>query len=268
MTTRRPNSSPALQHYLATLYSRYVTTYGNDDVLVSVIAKGDPSRLAHLVPILRATGQPLPRWFEIHPSFSGTDALQDLRAADATLTANGLSQPLVIGEEAYDDRLVAEAIAEFTRSSDRSVEEILEWPLTADLPCRDMSVSAPYRADAYITALTERPAPPPTPHPLPPTPIPTLQAVVGPGHGITLQFKSGARVTALASGSYRVVVTDRSARDNFHLVGPDVDRRTSLRFRGTVIWRIDIGGSVAYGSRYSYSSDRRGAKLQRSFRIA
>ena len=234
---------------------------------MSVIAKGDPSRLEHLVEILRGTGQPFPRWFEIHPSYGGADALQDLRAADATLTANGLSQPFVLGEEAYDDRPVAEAIAEFTRTSERPVTEILEWPLAANSPCKDMSVSPPYRADAYITVLTGKPAPPPTPNPIPLPPVPTLSAAVGPGHTISLRSAAGKPVAELDSGPYRIVVRDRSARDNFHLIGPDVDRHTGLRFRGTVVWRVEIGETVTYGSRYSYSTDRKGAKLRRFFRI-
>lgn len=262
-----PEQEPELKQYLAELYSRYVSTYGNEDVLVSVIAKGDPSRLEHLVEILRGTGRPLPRSFEIHPSYSEAEALQDLRAADATLTANGLSQPFVVGEEAYDDRPVAEAIAEFMRTSTRPVTEVLEWPLAANSPCKDMSVDPPYRADAYITALTGNPAAPPTPVPLPLPPVPMLHASVGPDRTISLRTAAGKPVSELDSGPYRIVVRDRSARDNFRLTGPDVDRHTGLRFRGTVVWRVEIGETVTYGSRYSYFSDRRATRLRRSFRI-
>lgn len=257
-----------LRQYIAELYTRYVMTYGNDDVLVSAIAKGDPSRLAQLIDILKGTGQPLPRWLEIHPSFSGGDALRDLRAADATLAANGLSQPFIIGEEAYDDRPVAQAIADFMSTSARPVTEVLEWPLTADIPCKDMSVSAPYRADEYITVLTGKPAPPPTPSPLPALPIPTIKASVGPARSISLRTETGRSVTTLNSGPYRIVVQDTSTKDNFHLAGPGIDRRTGLRFRGTVVWRVELGNSAAYGSRYSYASDRKRAGLRGSFRIS
>ena len=258
---------PGLRRYIAELYSRYVKAYGNEDVLVSAITKGDPSNLANLVQILLDTGQPLPRWFEIHPSYTAGEALRDLRAADATLAAKGLSQPFVLGEEAYDDRPVAQAIAEFARTSTRSVAEVIQWPVTANESCGHMSVSPPYRADAYITVLTGKPAPPPTPNPLPSRPIPTLRASVGPGQTITLRAASGERVTQLDAGSYLVVATDCSLHENFHLIGPDIDRRTGLRFRGTVRWRLQIGLSEPFGSRYSYRSDRRGSKLRGTFMI-
>ena len=258
---------PGLRRYIAELYSRYVKAYGNEDVLVSAITKGDPSNLANLVRILLDTGQPLPRWFEIHPSYTAGEALRDLRAADATLAAKGLSQPFILGEEAYDDRPVAQAIAEFARTSTRSVAEVIQWPVTANESCGHMSVSPPYRADAYITVLTGKPAPPPTPNPLPSRPIPTLRASVGPGQTITLRAASGERVTQLNAGSYFVVATDRSLNENFHLIGPDIDRRTGLRFRGTVRWRLQIGLSEPFGSRYSYRSDRRGSKLRGTFMI-
>jgi hypothetical protein len=258
---------PGLRHYIAELYSRYVSAYGNGDVVVSAIAKEDPSRLANLIEILKGTGKPLPRWFEIHPSYAAVAALHDLRSADTTLAANGLAQPFVIGEEAYNDPAIAEAIAAFIRSSARPVEEVIEWPLETTSSCKDISVSPPYRADAYITRLTGRPEPPPTPDPLPLAPVPTLYASVGPGKAIVLRAGSGERVTELDAGPYRIVVTDRSQRDNFHIVGPNVDRRTGIRFKGTVQWKLQVGLSVPYGSRYIYRSDRPGATLRGFFRI-
>ena len=81
-----PEQQPGMRQYIAELYRRYVKAYGNEDVLVSAIAQGDPSRLRQLVEILLGTGEALPRWFEVHPSYSGAEALRDLRAADATLT--------------------------------------------------------------------------------------------------------------------------------------------------------------------------------------
>lgn len=255
---------PALRRYIADLYARYVDKYGNEDVLVSAIAKGDPSRLAQLVQILAGTGRPLPRWFEIHPSYTGAEALRDLRAADATLTARGLTQPFVIGEEAYNHGGVAQAIAEFARTSTRPIAEVIEWPLVADQTC---DVSPPYRADAYITALTGRPLPPPTPDPLPAQPIKTLRGSVGPGQTITLRDASGEPVTQLDAGEYLVLVVDRSSRETFHLVGPDVNRRTGPAFTGTVRWRLRIGLAVPYGTFYSYRSDRTGSSLRRTFRI-
>ena len=106
------------------------------------------SRLQNLISALRSSGKPLPRWFAVHPSY--THALRDLRVIDHFLAARGLDQPLVLSEVAYNDPGSAQAIAQFERSSRRDVLEVTAWPLTRDRPCRGMSVSPPYRADAYI----------------------------------------------------------------------------------------------------------------------
>ena len=121
--------------------------------------------------------------------------------------------------------------------------------------------------DNYLTTLTGAPAPPPTPNPLPLPPIPTLHASVGPGRAISLRTASGDPVVDLDAGQYRIVVRDRSTSDNFHLKGPDINRRTGRHFRGVVVWHVDIGGGVPYGSAYSFFSDRRRVTLHRSFRI-
>ena len=268
--------SPAVvaqaKEYIGRMWTRYVDAFGRDDASFSVIGGNGSEdavpRLRNLLEVLRATGRPLPLWFDVHPPYSHDGALDTLRAVDGVLTADGAPQAIVVGEEAYDDAPVARAIAEFIQTSPRRVEEVMEWPLTADRPCEGVSVSPPYRADAYVTTLTGAPLPPPTPKPLPLPPVPTLNASVGPGRAISLRTTAGKPVIQLDSGPYRIVVRDRSTQDSFHLSGPDVDRRSGLQFRGTVVWSVDIGGSVAFGSRYSYFSDRRGAKLRRSFWIS
>jgi hypothetical protein len=56
-------------------------------------------------------------------------------------------------------------------------------------------------------------------------------------------------------------VVDRGKRDNFHLRGKAVNRRTGLAFRGRVGW----GVTLSRGS-YSYGSDRTG--LKRTLRVS
>ena len=68
----------------------------------------------------RASGRGLPGWFEVHPSYTHDEALAELRAIDAGLSQQGLSQPLVIGETAYNDARVAQAIATFEASVTRA----------------------------------------------------------------------------------------------------------------------------------------------------
>lgn len=102
---------------------------------------------------------------------------------------------------------------------------------------------------------------PPTPPP-PPARPPTLTATVGPGATITLRTRSGARVTRLKAGRYRIVVRDRSVKDNFHLAGPGVNKRTTARFRGTVTWTV----TFRKGRTYRFVSDPRPARMRGSFR--
>ena len=64
---------------------------------------------------------------------------------------------------------------------------------------------------------------------------------------VVLVTTAGRRVRALRRGAYWVVVTDASRAANFHLTGPRVNRRTSVRFRGTVRWRVRfVRGTYRY----------------------
>jgi hypothetical protein len=152
-----PNAAQRVDSYLSELYRRYVLAYGSGDVSVSVIASQGPAdirtRLNDLVAALRQTGLPLPLWFDVHISYNGDEALTDLQIVDATLSSDGLSQPLVISEAAYNDGPTAQAIASFTQHSQRPVLEVIEWPLQANSSCQSLSVSPPYRANAYLGAL-------------------------------------------------------------------------------------------------------------------
>ena len=78
---------------------------------------------------------------------------------------------------------------------------------------------------------------------------------------IVLRFGTG-RVKTLKAGLYDVSVRDTSARENFHLTGPGVNKRTGIAFRGTVKWRVRL----AKGKVYRYRSDRT-AKLAGTFRV-
>ena len=247
--------------YITQLWSNYVDAFGKDDASFSSVGADGPSdtvaRMQNLIKALRASGRPLPGWFDIHPAYDHDGTLAVLQAVDAALTGDGLTQPLVIGEEAYNDAPVAAAIMQFISTSARPVLEVAEWPLTANHPCKDMNISPPYRADAYITTLTGACAPAPTPNPLPLPPIPTLDAAVGLRGAASLKTSTGDPVLALDSGPYRIVVKDRTSRAGFELRGPGIDRRTGVRFRGTVVWSVEIGEEAQYGSAYDYGSEHR-----------
>ena len=88
--------------------------------------------------------------------------------------------------------------------------------------------------------------------PTPPPPPTRLIATVGPRNTISLRTATGARVQMLNAGAYVITVRDRSRTHNFRLVGPNVRRATSARFRGTVTWRLTLRAGT-----YGFSSDSR-----------
>jgi alpha-tubulin suppressor-like RCC1 family protein len=90
----------------------------------------------------------------------------------------------------------------------------------------------------------------------------TLRGAVAP-RKISLRTVAGDRVTRLCAGRYTIVVRDRSARDNFHIVGPGVNRSTGIASRGRTRFRVRLRA----GRRYRYRSDRPGARLTGSFRV-
>jgi len=92
-----------------------------------------------------------------------------------------------------------------------------------------------------------------TPAPPPPT-VRKLSAVVKPGGGISLSS------TSVPAGRYRLTVNDQGKRDNFHLRGRAVNKRTGLAFRGRVGWGLSLARGV-----YRYGSDRTG--LKRTLRV-
>lgn len=83
--------------------------------------------------------------------------------------------------------------------------------------------------------------------------------------------KSGALVvrdafrlspSKLTEGPYTITVRDRSAKANFRLTGPGVNRATGLAFRGTVRWTV----SLAIGT-YTFRSDSRPAR-RHTFKVS
>jgi len=90
---------------------------------------------------------------------------------------------------------------------------------------------------ATTTTRTTTTVPPPRP-----APVGRLVASVADGR-ISLSARAARR------GSYRLLVRDASHTDNFHLSGPGVNRRTSIRGTGTVTWNVRlVRGSYAFGS--------------------
>lgn len=101
-------------------------------------------------------------------------------------------------------------------------------------------------------------APPPAPAPAPTK----LLASVGPGAKISLRAADGSGLSTLAAGSFAIVVSDRSATDDFRLVGPGLSKATGVAFKGTVTWKVKLKAG-----RYTFRSDKH-VKLHGSFALS
>jgi len=201
----QPGILQRVKGYISEMYRRYVDAFGKSDVTVSAIAPPEPNeditqpdgsrRLQNLIDAFAASGRGQPTFFSIHVTTpcqpSWENVLYGLRQADATLTANGLSQPLIVSESAYNNPAQAAAIERFRQESSRPIVEVLEWPWLAASVCNDFSVSPPFRADAYITALTGSP------------PSSTLTGSVTP-NAITFQTPYHDPVTGLEARRYQI----------------------------------------------------------------
>jgi plastocyanin len=109
-----------------------------------------------------------------------------------------------------------------------------------------------YLCDAHATTMkgtfTVGTLPPPPPPPPPPV-VTKLKGSVGPGSKI-------AFVHTAAAGKAKITIRDLTAKDNFHLSGPGVNKKTRVAFKGTVTWTVTLQPGA-----YSFRSDAH-AKLR------
>jgi plastocyanin len=89
-----------------------------------------------------------------------------------------------------------------------------------------------------------------------------LVGTVGPGFSISLRTATGALAKLVGAGTYRLTINDRSASHNFHLVGPGVNRKTAVAFRGTVTWTLRLRPGT-----YRFVCDPHASRMKGSFRV-
>ena len=107
---------------------------------------------------------------------------------------------------------------------------------------------------AGVGLLTAAPAMPKT--------LPQLFGTVGPGSTFIFKDKADKSLRTLKPGKYTVTVQDFSKRQNFHLVGPGLNVRTSVKGKGSSGWAVVLkAGSFRY---YRDGSPRR---LKGSFSV-
>ena len=89
----------------------------------------------------------------------------------------------------------------------------------------------------------------------------TLNGTVGPGFTITLK-KGNSKVTSLRAGSYTIKIADKSNIHNFHLMGPGVNKKTSVPSTGTTTWTVTLKKGT-----YRYVCDPHAAMMKGSFTV-
>ena len=114
----------------------------------------------------------------------------------------------------------------------------------------------------FTVGTVQTPPPPPPSPPAAPRRTPTLVAFVGPGTQITLTTTSGRRVRSVKAGRYQILIRDRSKIHNFHLVGPGVNKKTSVGFLGRTAWTV----TFRKGRTYRYVCDPHKGSMRGSFR--
>jgi plastocyanin len=83
-----------------------------------------------------------------------------------------------------------------------------------------------------------------------------LTATVGPGFTITLDKK------AVKAGTYLITVRDRSNIHNFHLVGPGVDKKTSVAAVKTYTWTVKLKRGT-----YKFSCDPHASIMKGTLKV-
>ena len=78
---------------------------------------------------------------------------------------------------------------------------------------------------------------------VPTTTVLKMSASVGPGQKIAFARTAKA-------GKTTITIRDLTAKDNFHLTGPGVNKKTGVAFKGTVKWTVTLKAGT-----YTYRSD-------------
>ena len=84
----------------------------------------------------------------------------------------------------------------------------------------------------------------------------TLSGTVGPGFTITMNKK------VVPAGRYVITVRDLASIHDFHLIGPGVNKRTSVSGEGTTTWTVTLSKGT-----YTYQCDPHRAFMNGTLRV-
>lgn len=76
-----------------------------------------------------------------------------------------------------------------------------------------------------------------------------LTGEVGPGFSIEVK-KGDKDLKTIKAGTYKIKVEDKASIHNFHLIGPGLNKKTGVSFKGETTWTIKLKPG-----RYTYQCD-------------
>jgi plastocyanin len=76
-----------------------------------------------------------------------------------------------------------------------------------------------------------------------------LVGEVGPAFSIEVT-KAGRDLKTIKAGTYKIKVEDKATIHNFHLIGPGLNKKTGVGFKGETTWTIKLKAG-----RYTYQCD-------------
>lgn len=95
-----------------------------------------------------------------------------------------------------------------------------------------------------------------------PSENPKLHAKVDSGFSISLTNDAGAPVTKLDPGTYDIEVEDEASEHNFHLIGPGVNRSTTVAFVGKQSWTVTFTDGI-----YTFQCDPHATSMRGTFTV-
>ena len=146
-----PNArQPIVLEYCQRLWNRYAAAYGTRDTVGFSIVPGT-DRIEFIGTVYGNSpygNHGRPRVLDLH---FYKDAGVRFKAAHAILRAHGYRQPWILGESYYNDPAEAQALRQAIRATHQKVLFLLQWPLTSDAACRDVSLAPPVDFSNYMS---------------------------------------------------------------------------------------------------------------------
>jgi plastocyanin len=90
-----------------------------------------------------------------------------------------------------------------------------------------------------------------------------LVGEVGPGYKIEVTTSADKDVKTTKAGKYTIHIEDKSTAHNFHLMGPGVNKKTAVAFKGETNWTVTLKPGT-----YTYQCDPHASfGMKGSFRV-